>query len=73
MDNASIISFIAEEMLLISGDQDRVDFVTNVAKVAERDDQMFKYMQLWMKIIDHDRAAQEDLEFSMKSYLGRKV
>lgn len=73
MDNASIISFIAEEMLLTSGDQDRVDFVTNVAKVAERDDQMFKYMQLWMKIIDHDRAAQEDLEFSMKSYLGRKI
>lgn len=73
MDNTNIISFIAEEMLLNSPEEDRVEFVTKAAKLAEEDPQMFKLMQIWMKISDLDLGAQRDVEFSMRDYLRRKA
>lgn len=72
MDTTAVISFIAEEMLLNSPADDRVQFVTNAAKLAEEDPQMLKLMQLWMHVVDYDKESQEIIEDSMRDYLRRK-
>lgn len=72
MNDIEVISFIAEEMLLNSPESDRVEFVTEAAKIAEDDREMFKLMQLWMRVADYDKVTQDILEDSMKDYIRRK-
>lgn len=72
MDTAAVISFIADEMLLNSPEDDRVQFVINAAKLAEEDPQMLKLMQLWMHVADYDKESQKLIEDSMRDYLRRK-
>lgn len=72
MDNIEVISFIAEEMLMNSSEDDRVQFVTNAARLAEEDPQMLKLMKLWMQVLDYDKESQDIIEDSMKAYLRMK-
>lgn len=72
MDNTEVISFIAEEMLMNSPEDDRVQFVTNAARLAEEDPQMLKLMKLWMQVLDYDKESQDIIEDSMKAYLRMK-
>lgn len=73
MGNSDTISFIGQEMLCDSPDDDRVAFVTNAVRLAEEDSQMLKLMLLWMTVAYDDTEGKKEIEYSMKDYLRRKA
>lgn len=70
MNDISVISFIADEML--TSPHINAQMVINAAKLAEEDPQMFKLMKMWMYFPDNNDEGQMEVEKSIEDYLRKK-
>lgn len=71
MNDPEVISFIAEEMLTEPGIE--AEFVINVSKLAQEDNQMYKLIQLYMYFPDFDNEGKNETLKSIEDYMRTKA